>query len=76
MSIANLQFSRLFINVIHPLYISKQNLQAAMDKEDCRSRHLQSSIIMNFVTQSKVRIVNRHLILQQIFECPPGQSLP
>jgi hypothetical protein len=35
MSIANLQFSRLFINVIHPLYICKLNLQAAMDKEDC-----------------------------------------
>jgi hypothetical protein len=35
MLLANLQFSRLFINVIHPLYICKLNLQAAMDKEDC-----------------------------------------
>jgi len=35
MSLANLQFSRLFINVIQPLYICKLNLQAAMEKEDC-----------------------------------------
>jgi len=34
MSFANLNFHRNFIRVSHPLYICKQNLQAAMDKED------------------------------------------
>jgi hypothetical protein len=39
---SNLYFSRILINVSHPLYICKQNLQAAMKKEDCghNSRNL------------------------------------
>ena len=37
MSIANLQQSWIFIHSSHPLYIWKQNLQAAMEKEDCGS---------------------------------------
>ena len=53
MSIANLQFSRLFINVIHPLYISKQNLQAAMDKEDCGSRNQTFCYFSHCVVESK-----------------------
>ncbi len=35
MSLANLHFFWIFNYVSHPLYICKNNLQAAMDKEDC-----------------------------------------
>ena len=34
MSITNVAFSRIFIQVNHSLHICKRNLQAAMDKED------------------------------------------
>ena len=37
MPIANLHFSLNFIHMCHPLYICKQNLQAAMGKENCGS---------------------------------------
>ena len=35
MLIANLNISEIFIHVSHLLYICKQHLQAAADKEDC-----------------------------------------
>jgi hypothetical protein len=31
MSIANLHFTRIFVQVSHPLYICEHNLQAVMD---------------------------------------------
>ena len=34
MSIANLTFSRIFVDESHLLYICNQNIQAAMEKED------------------------------------------
>ena len=37
MSFANLYFSLIFIHMSQPLYICEQNLQAAIDKEDCGS---------------------------------------
>ena len=37
MSIANLYFSMIFIDVRNPLYICKHHLLAVMDKGDCRS---------------------------------------
>ena len=37
MSIANLNFSLIFIRVRHPLNICKQNLRAVIDKVDYRS---------------------------------------
>ena len=43
-------FSLIFIHVSHPLYICKQNLQAAMDKEDCGS-----IAVMFFYPQSTIQ---------------------
>jgi hypothetical protein len=37
MPIANRYFSLIFVHQRYPLYICKLNLQAAMDKEDCRN---------------------------------------
>jgi len=36
MSIANLYFPRIFIQVSHPFYASNQNLQIAMVKKNCK----------------------------------------
>jgi len=60
MSIANLHFSRIFIQVSHPLYICKHFLQAAMDKEDCVLADIHNSAKV-LVTHSEYTIYHEHL---------------
>jgi hypothetical protein len=48
MSNDNLYLSLIFIHQRHQLYIGKHSLQAAIDKEDCRSIAVASTIQPNY----------------------------
>jgi hypothetical protein len=71
MSNDNLYFSLIFIHQRHQLYICKHNLQAAIDKEDCRSRHPQFNQIMALVVKSKIYKQHLFLDLMQVDLYPP-----
>jgi hypothetical protein len=68
MSIANLHFSRIFIHLSHLLYICKQNLQAAMDKEGLwtDSRYVVAGSLFSHLYKKKITAKIKYMCLELI----------